>query len=309
MRISGIDEAGLGPILGPYCAALVSLEYRESSRDPRELCPEVLDYELAPGTLAVGDSKKLASSGKIQQLERTVLAFYAALHGSVPATAGDLIQKLSGKKAEEILGNKAPWNKDVLRQALPLSPGITWGQPDGKELKKQLASRGIILRNLDLALVPAGGFNRLLDSCTNKAAACQAILKPLMQKGCVPGGKLIVDRQGGRRYYGEWLLELFPGRLLAARQETTKLSLYQVDDSEISFQVGADDVCFETALASMTAKYVRELYMEGFNRYWLEKLPGLKRTAGYYSDGKRFLSDLEKAGLFPVDPSLLVRKK
>ena len=59
----------------------------------------------------------------------------------------------------------------------------------------------------------------------------------------------------------------------------------------------------------MTAKYLRELYMGGFNLYWQSLLPGIKPTAGYYNDGKRFLDDLKQAGLLPENTSGLVRMK
>ena len=48
-----------------------------------------------------------------------------------------------------------------------------------------------------------------------------------------------------------------------------------------------------TALASCYAKYLRELMVEVMNNWFCERVPGLKRTAGYYVDGNRFLADLE----------------
>jgi hypothetical protein len=43
-----------------------------------------------------------------------------------------------------------------------------------------------------------------------------------------------------------------------------------------------------TALASMTAKYHRELAMRAFNEFWVKQVPGLRPTAGYPADAKRF---------------------
>lgn len=45
------------------------------------------------------------------------------------------------------------------------------------------------------------------------------------------------------------------------------------------------------ALASMIAKYVRELAMHRFNRYWSKRMPELKPTAGYTLDARRWLAD------------------
>jgi hypothetical protein len=36
---------------------------------------------------------------------------------------------------------------------------------------------------------------------------------------------------------------------------------------------------------------MRELFMKQFNAWWQEQMPGLKPTAGYYTDGMRFLED------------------
>ena len=38
------------------------------------------------------------------------------------------------------------------------------------------------------------------------------------------------------------------------------------------------------ALASMLAKYLREVFMRQFNRFWLGHVDGLKPTAGYPGD-------------------------
>jgi len=46
------------------------------------------------------------------------------------------------------------------------------------------------------------------------------------------------------------------------------------------------------ALASIFSKYVRELFMHLENQYWLQFVPSLKPTAGYYTDALRFLSQI-----------------
>ena len=47
-----------------------------------------------------------------------------------------------------------------------------------------------------------------------------------------------------------------------------------------------------TALASMTAKYHRELAMRAFNAFWTEQVAGLRPTAGYPQDAKRFRKEI-----------------
>ena len=57
--------------------------------------------------------------------------------------------------------------------------------------------------------------------------------------------------------------------------------------------VDADEHHLPVALASMLAKYLREVSMACFNAYWQRRLPSLRPTAGYYTDARRFLSEIE----------------
>jgi hypothetical protein len=45
----------------------------------------------------------------------------------------------------------------------------------------------------------------------------------------------------------------------------------------------------------MASKYLRELLMLEFNRFWQEHVPGLKPTAGYPGDAARFLGAIRPA--------------
>jgi hypothetical protein len=47
----------------------------------------------------------------------------------------------------------------------------------------------------------------------------------------------------------------------------------------------------------MTAKYLRELAMRPFNRYWQTHVPGLAPTAGYPGDSRRFWNEIRPAQL------------
>jgi len=46
------------------------------------------------------------------------------------------------------------------------------------------------------------------------------------------------------------------------------------------------------ALASMLAKYIRETCMEMFNIWWAARVPGIRRTAGYPLDARRFREEI-----------------
>jgi hypothetical protein len=78
----------------------------------------------------------------------------------------------------------------------------------------------------------------------------------------------------------------------------------------VSFLEDADARCFPVSLASMYSKYVRELFMKLFNQYWCELVPGLKPTAGYGRDARRFLRDVEPVRRAKgISQTLLVRAR
>ena len=85
---------------------------------------------------------------------------------------------------------------------------------------------------------------------------------------------------------------------LVARLEGVGLSCeYAIDhlsrEVHLRFEPRADGGHLNVALASMASKYLREVCMLQFNRYWLAKRPGLKPTAGYPTDAGRFFADIQ----------------
>ncbi|OQY38829.1 MAG: hypothetical protein B6229_05000 [Spirochaetaceae bacterium 4572_7] len=153
-------------------------------------------------------------------------------------------------------------------------------------------------------------FNKLLDIWENKATVCQEIIKPLIRSSSNynQDHTLIIDKQGGRKFYQDFLESTF-NQQIDIKFEENNHSKYSCANIDINFQAKADSSSFAVALASMFSKYMRELAMISFNNYWQIKIPNIKRTAGYYTDGIRFLKELENAGLKPRDTKNLIRKK
>ena len=60
----------------------------------------------------------------------------------------------------------------------------------------------------------------------------------------------------------------------------------------ISFIVGAEQVHLPVALASMSAKYTRELLMQRFQAFFLGISPDTNPTAGYGSDANRWRDEI-----------------
>ena len=133
----------------------------------------------------------------------------------------------------------------------------------------------------------------------------------------VPAGAdvdVLCDKHGGRSQYAELLMaELGPTNLMTVC-ESRKESSYRIEAGgrklRVRFMAKADANDAPVALASMAAKYVRELFMEALNNYFAERQKGLRPTAGYAVDGRRFLGDvaplLEDLG---IDADNFVRQR
>ena len=106
---------------------------------------------------------------------------------------------------------------------------------------------------------------------------------------------LAIDRLGGRSTYTRELEEhVARGARVRTIIESDERSAYEVGDGLfVSFEVQAEDRHLPVALASMAAKYVRELVMRRLNAYFAERMPGLEPTAGYVEDGRRFLAEVK----------------
>ena len=61
----------------------------------------------------------------------------------------------------------------------------------------------------------------------------------------------------------------------------------------VVFRVRGEEAHLPVALASMAAKYLRELLMLRFRAFWLDLAPGVKPTYGYLPDGRRFIGEIE----------------
>jgi len=126
--------------------------------------------------------------------------------------------------------------------------------------------------------------------------------------------EFLIDKQGGRDFYSDALSQFFFGSRVTPGIEGNDLSRYSVEYDgcrfDASFCVRGDASHLPIALASMLSKYIRELFMTLFNRYWHSIDPALPRTSGYRTDGWRFVRALEASMQNTrVPKELLIRQK
>jgi hypothetical protein len=153
-------------------------------------------------------------------------------------------------------------------------------------------------------LTSATRFNRVVEASGTKATLLAHGLIDLLRVtlATLPGDESVVvlcDKQGGRNFYAPLLQEAFPDAAVLPLLETSAESRYAIDGLgrvvSVAFRPRADGDSVAVAAASMVCKYLREVCMAQFNAFWARHVPGLKETAGYPVDAKRFLDDIRPA--------------
>ena len=166
--------------------------------------------------------------------------------------------------------------------------------------------------------MPEKVLNDFLDKTHNKSSVLFSTvaihLDFLMQKFASQDLWIFCDRQGGRAHYGPPLRLMFEDWSLGIIRETDGISDYELTRNgntvRITFREKAEASCLPVAMASMLCKYLREMLMHRFNNWWGVQIPGLKPTAGYYTDGMRFLGDIStKKSELNIPDRELIRSK
>lgn len=316
---AGIDEAGYGPQLGPLVVAGTAFVTRERPA-PGMLWRSLVEAVARRGgagaeRLVINDSKKVYTGPHgLKRLEEGVLSFLSACVGRLPERAADLFRLLGGGRGPD--EEAPPWFRTAAEAALPVASNLSALQSKADALRRALTEAGVRALPGRAAVVFPAEFNRIVSRTRNKSLLlfqkCGVVLQALWKLAGPGESHILVDRHGGRLRYRRLLPDVFPGCRCDVVHEDRDRSVYRIRDGDrtlvLTFATGGDARALPTALASMTAKYLRELHMMAFNRYWKERVRGLKPTAGYYGDSGRFLRDIEPAlRAEGVETSALVR--
>ena len=318
------DEAGYGPNLGPLVisATVWQVPAGLHAGDCARVQGSGVGVQGSGGTagggsgagamkpVLIADSKSLYRSGKgLALLERGVLAALGVL-GSRPATWRGVWEALAPDAAGPM--DSIPWFAGH-DEPVPLEADSAERDLAAEALGGELAEAGVRLVAVRSRAVFEGQFNDLVERNGSKGAALSRETLDLVAETIarLDGGAIHVlcDKHGGRNAYRPLLEEAFPDRLIEVCGEGRERSLYRFGPAErrveIRFQAKAE-AHLPAALASMASKYLRELAMRAYNRFWCGRVPGLAPTAGYPLDAKRFKAAIASAQAQLAIPDRLV---
>jgi hypothetical protein len=281
--------------------------------------------------IAIADSKALYKPGSgLAQLER---GFHAALHAiKRPASRwSTLVDSLAADPHN--CHQALPWH-DGFDCALPIDAPHNELSRLGQQLSVACTTSGVRPIAVRARLVFPAEFNELTEHYGTKGAALShvtiGLLREVMDCVSAPPAEagsppptsdlrppasfhVVCDKHGGRNRYHSLLQHHFSDEWIDTLVESRAVSRYHWGSSEsgveVAFRTGGESF-MPAALASMTAKYLRELSMRAWNQFWCARVPGLRPTAGYPLDARRFKTEIEPAQReLQIDDHVLWRRR
>jgi hypothetical protein len=298
-----MDEAGYGPNLGPLVIS-ASVWQLPAGWDEADLSAALKEAVCersrdAQGRIPLADSKAIYSrAAGIAELERGVLV---ALRVAGQETLAWPDLWLALEPLADPASSQLPWSGEV-RFELPLAAHRDRIAADAARLRSILEFAGLRLTAVETQAIFPAQFNGTAEQLGSKGELLSRSTIQLLGRvlGRCPGGpvRVICDRHGGRRRYARLLQQQFPATLVEVHDEAAAASHYGWRSAEqrvdVHFRVGAE-AALPVALASMVSKYLRELAMRAFNQFWQSQVTGLRPTAGYPVDARRFMQDIAPA--------------
>ncbi len=296
----GTDEAGYGPNLGPLVisATLWEVDPWSDGESLYDRLKQVIAPVAEPRNsrrIAVCDSKSLyRTGGGLRSLEHGLHPCLVQC-GSAVTSWREYWRSLAPGAIGHL--DRLPWYQGFDLE-LPIDAHLDEVLELGECLRGELSRQGVTLRSVrSVALFP-DSFNRQTREMGSKGtvlshqtiALVRQVMRPLT-------GDVFVqcDKHGGRNRYGPLLQGFCPDTLVQCRGESRASSIYRWEEDqrrvEIRF-VAKGESFLPAALASMASKYLRELAMMAFNHFWTAQLPGVRPTAGYPVDAKRFKAEI-----------------
>jgi hypothetical protein len=251
--------------------------------------------------IAIADSKALYSPGLgLRQLERGLHAVLLALQQSLSCWSA-IVEYCD---ADPDGNHKTACWPDGFNCVLPIDAAADELSRLSARFSRACDTAGVRPLMIRARLVFPAQFNDLFAHHGSKGAALSHITVGLLREvmGLISSALTsdlrpptstfaVCDKHGGRNFYSALLQHHFSEHWIEPVHESRAESRYEWGPPEartrVAFRMNGERF-LPTALASMTAKYLRELSIRAFNEFWSAHIADLRPTAGYPKDSHRF---------------------
>jgi hypothetical protein len=324
-------------LAGGQARGAAATAVRRNKRRPIDDCLDlyrvlrnVVAKSVSERRIAIADSKALYHPGQgLRQLERGLHAVLRTMQQSL-ACWSEIVRYC---EADPDGHHRLVCWPDGSDCPLPVDAASDELTQLGARFARACEAAGVRPLAIRAKLVFPRQFNELVDYYNSKGAALShvtvGLLREIMDLVCPPAEAgspaqppapssqapiyAVCDKHGGRNYYTALLQHHFSEHWIAPVFESHAESRYEWGEPDapvrVVFRVNGERF-LPTALASMMAKYLRELAMRAFNEFWCAQVPDLRPTAGYYRDAWRFKKEIAaKQRQLSIDDHVLWRQR
>ena len=283
------------------------LPHSSAAPDLYHLLRAVVAKRPSTRRLAIADSKSLYTPGLgLRQLELGLHAVLLSLQQS-PTCWSAIVDYCEADPAGH---HKTTCWPDDFNCQLPIDAAADEAMRLATRLTRACEAAGVRPLLIRARMIYPAQFNDLVTHHGSKGAALSHITVGLLREIVdslyppAPSPQLqvpvfaVCDKHGGRNFYAALLQHHFSEHWIEPIHESRPESRYEWGPPESRMRVAfrmKGERFLPTALASMTAKYLRELSMRAFNQFWAARIPDLKPTAGYPNDARRFRKAIASA--------------
>jgi len=274
--VVGVDENGLGPLLGPLVATAVTLDV-DDYQAPR--------LQRLGERIGVHDSKQTAGFGQMAWTESVVLSLLGSLHGKAPATFDELLTMIS-LDSIDLLMSPCPRSTHAQCWSHALRLPLFGGDATiGAAALEQLRRTGVEVTHARTALACAGRLNASYAMGGTRLSVDLGLFERLLLDARAQRDRdlhAICGMVGGIREYRAHFSVFARDAVMEGAHAKGRREYQVAGLGQVAFVVSADATHLPVGLASMVGKYVRELSMERQNQFYREHDASLKTGSGYH---------------------------